>query len=76
MDQLPLNSLAKGLIILGGIILIIGVVLLWGGKIPFLGKLPGDLNFKWGGGSVYFPIMTCIILSILLTVILNFIFRK
>jgi hypothetical protein len=76
MEQFPINGLAKGLIVLGGIILLIGIVMLLAGKIPFLGKLPGDLSIKKDNFSLYFPVMTCIVLSILLTVILNLFFRK
>jgi len=76
MEQLPINNFAKGLILIGVIILVIGVVLLFAGKIPFLGKLPGDISFKRGNLSVYFPIVTCVVLSILLTLIFNLFFRK
>jgi hypothetical protein len=76
MEQLPINNFAKGLILIGVIILVIGVVLLFAGKIPFLGKLPGDFSFKRGNLSVYFPVVTCVVLSILLTLIFNLFFRK
>ena len=76
MEQLPINNIAKGLIIIGGIILLVGVVMLFFGKIPFLGKLPGDFNIKRENLSLYIPIMTCLILSIILTIIFNLFFRK
>jgi hypothetical protein len=47
-----------------------------GGKIPFLGRLPGDISIKKEGLSVYLPIATCLLLSIILTVIANLFFRK
>jgi hypothetical protein len=46
-----------------------------GGRVPFLGRLPGDISFRWGGANFYFPIMTSIVVSILLTIGLNLIVR-
>jgi len=76
MEQLPLQTLGKGLIIVGGIIIVLGVVFLFGDKIPLLGKLPGDIHWKGKGGSFYFPIVTCIVISLLLTLLANLFFRK
>ncbi|HEX68501.1 MAG TPA: DUF2905 domain-containing protein, partial [bacterium] len=45
-------------------------------KIPGFGKLPGDILIKKKNFTFYFPLATCLILSILLTLILNLIFRK
>jgi len=76
MEQFPVHAFGKLLIIFGGIIVIIGVLMLFGGKIPFLGKLPGDIHIKGKNFSFHFPLATSIILSIVLTVIVNLIFRK
>jgi len=65
-----------GLIIIGIIIAVIGLILLVIDKFPLLGKLPGDINIAGKGWSFHFPIVTCIIISLLLTVILNLIFRR
>ena len=67
------------LIILGFIIVALGIVILLAGRLPFLGHLPGDILIRRGGGSFYFPIVTCLLLSIALTVVLNvltLIFRR
>jgi hypothetical protein len=67
------------LIILGFIIVALGVVILLAGRLPFIGHLPGDILIRRGGGSFYFPIVTCLLLSIALTVVLNvltLIFRR
>lgn len=53
----------------------IGLILLVAPKIPWLGRLPGDLMVKKNGFRLYFPLTTCIIISILLTVLFN-IFKK
>jgi len=65
-----------GLIITGIVIAIFGLILLVIDKFPLIGKLPGDINLSGKGWSFHFPIVTCIIISLLLTVILNIIFRR
>jgi hypothetical protein len=62
--------LAKGLIVLG--LLLIGAgILLWAfGRVPYLGRLPGDIYIRRGNASFYFPLVTCIILSLVVSVIL------
>ena len=67
------------LIILGFIIVALGVVILLAGRLPFIGHLPGDILIRRGGGSFYFPLVTCLLLSIGLTIVLNvftLIFRR
>jgi hypothetical protein len=59
-------------LIIGGIILIVIGLLIWMG-LP-LGKLPGDIQIKGEKTNVYFPIVTSIVISILLTILLNTIF--
>ncbi len=72
----PFEDLAKILIFMGVIICILGIFLLVGSKIPLLGKLPGDIVIRKGNFTFYFPLATCILLSILLTLILSVIFRR
>jgi hypothetical protein len=67
------------LIVLGFIIVALGIVILLAGRLPFIGHLPGDILIRRGGGSFYFPIVTCLLLSVALTVVLNvltLIFRR
>ena len=63
------------LIIAGSVIIILGLIFMLSDKIP-LGRLPGDLHFGSGRFKVYIPIATSILLSIVLTIILNFFARK
>lgn len=63
---------AKILISLGIFITFAGLIILGLGKIFNIGKLPGDIFFQKGNFTFYFPIVTCIVLSIILTLILNF----
>lgn len=67
------TPMGKALIIVGLIIVAVGILLHFGPKIPFLGKLPGDISIKRDGFQFYFPLMSSIILSILISVIIYFI---
>ena len=68
---MDMSDIGRTLLVLGGAIFVIGLILTLAGNLPFLGKLPGDLSFDWGGVKVYMPVATMILLSIVLTVILN-----
>lgn len=61
---------AKTFIILGVVLIVIGGILYAVGKIPWLGRLPGDIIIKKENFSFYFPLTTCLLLSILLSFIL------
>jgi len=60
----------KLLIILGIVILVIGLLYPYIKKLG-LGQLPGDIIFKSGNSTFFFPIVTCIIISVVLTIIFN-----
>ena len=60
----------KILIILGIVILVIGLLYPYIKKLG-LGQLPGDIMFKSGNSTFFFPIVTCIIISVVLTIIFN-----
>jgi hypothetical protein len=68
-------DIGKFLIIFGTVIVIVGLLLLVSPKIPWLGRLPGDILIKRKNFTFYAPIATSIILSIILTILIN-IFRK
>ncbi|HKD63739.1 MAG TPA: DUF2905 domain-containing protein [Candidatus Acidoferrales bacterium] len=67
----PTRELGK-LLLLGGIVLVvIGAFFVFGGRLPFrLGRLPGDIAYQGKNTSFYFPVVTCIVLSVALTLIL------
>ncbi len=71
----PLSSLGKVLIIIGLIIAAVGILLVLAPKVPWLGKLPGDILIKKENFRFYFPVTTCIVISIILTLIF-YLFRK
>ncbi|MDT2045339.1 hypothetical protein CHN50_11895 [Priestia aryabhattai] len=64
-----MNELPKLIMIMGGILLLVGFLL------QFIGKLPGDILIKKGNTTFYFPIVTSIIISVLLSLIFFFIGR-
>lgn len=69
-------DLARLLIVFGLVLVVVGIVLLVGPRIPFLGRLPGDFLFRRGGVTIYLPLVTSLILSIVLTILLNLFFRR
>ncbi|MBI2876042.1 MAG: DUF2905 domain-containing protein [Candidatus Tectomicrobia bacterium] len=70
------GSIGRTLILLGIVLIVVGGLFLLGGKIPWLGKLPGDIYIRRDSVRFYFPLMTSILLSILLTLILNLFSRR
>jgi uncharacterized protein HemY len=69
------QTLGKYLILGGAVLLILGVVLTFGNKIPLLGKLPGDVKIVGKNYTFYFPIVTSVIISLIISLILYF-FKK
>ena len=68
-----IQSMGRMLIVFGIITAVIGAVFLFGGRIG-IGRLPGDILLRRGNFTFYFPVITSIVLSIVLTVLFN-IFR-
>ena len=69
------RDLGRWLIALGAVIVLIGVLFLVGGRLG-LGRLPGDLRWTRGSVTVYAPLGTCLVLSLVLTLVLNLIGRR
>jgi Protein of unknown function (DUF2905) len=60
-----LRELGRALLMLGSLLVLVGVFFYFGGKLPFrLGRLPGDIVHKGEHTTFYFPIVTCLVLSI------------
>jgi hypothetical protein len=70
-----MSDLGKSLITLGCIIAAAGALLTFSGKIPWLGRLPGDIYVKKENFSFFFPLTTCILISLVISLIL-WLFRK
>ena len=62
-----MNPVAKTLIIVGAILIIGGLLWQVGGKFIPLGRLPGDIKIETENMKVYFPVMTCIVISVVLS---------
>ena len=70
------SEAARIIIILGAALIALGVILPYVAKLDFFGKLPGDIKIERENFSFYFPIATCIVLSVLLTFLAKLFFRK
>jgi uncharacterized protein HemY len=60
----------KTLILLGIVLVIVGLFFSFGGRIPWLGQLPGDIYIQRERYSFYFPLTTCIVISVIITIVL------
>jgi hypothetical protein len=66
----PLRETGKLLVVVGIVLVGLGALLAYGGKLPFrLGRLPGDIAYQGRNGGFYFPIVTCILLSVVLSLL-------
>jgi hypothetical protein len=67
----PFRELGRTLLFLGGFLVIIGTLLFFGSKLPFrFGKLPGDIIHRGEHTTFYFPVVTCLLLSLVLSLLL------
>ncbi len=66
-----------GWLLLGAasLLAVAGVVLLAAGRLPFLGRLPGDIRIEGERGAFFFPITTCLLISVVATLVLNLLAR-
>ena len=69
-------DVGKLLLIAGALIALVGGLLLVFGKLPFVGQLPGDISGSRGNFSFAFPLVTCLLISVVLTVVLNIFLRR
>ncbi len=70
-----MQELGKLLIVVGIVAVLLGAALWSGFGAGWLGRLPGDIRIERGNSGFYFPIVTCIIISIVLSVLMFF-FRR
>jgi hypothetical protein len=75
-EMFDFTNMGKLLIVIGLFIVGIGVALLFSGKVPWLGRLPGDFLFQGKQSSFYFPLTTCILISIVLSLVIWLINRR
>lgn len=70
-----MQGMGKTLIILGMLLIGVGLLFSLGGKLPWLGKLPGDIRIERENFSFYFPLGTCLLISVLVS-FLFWLFRR
>ena len=71
-----MGDLGRILVWIGGLILLFGVILIVAGKVNVpIGRLPGDITWRGKNTTVYFPLMTSIVLSVVLSLVLYFVNR-
>jgi len=70
-NEFPVQ-IGKLLVVLGSVLVVVGLLLMAGSKLSFLGlgKLPGDITYRGRNSTFYFPLTTCVVLSVLLTLVL------
>jgi hypothetical protein len=70
-----MSEIGRPLIVVGAVLLVLGLFLTFGPRIPGLGRLPGDIVWRRGNTTVYFPLVTCLVLSLVLSLLFA-LFRK
>jgi hypothetical protein len=73
---MDISQAGKFILIAGIAMVALGALIMLAGRLPFVGQLPGDIEFRRGNTTVYVPLATMILVSIILTVLLNIIFRR
>jgi hypothetical protein len=72
----PVHDLGRFLLVAGLLVAAIGAGLLVLPQAPWLGRLPGDINVERENFSFHFPLVTCLVVSAVLTLLLNLFFRR
>jgi hypothetical protein len=69
MGETAMSEIGRPLMVVGAVLLLLGLVLTFGPRIPGLGRLPGDIVWRRGGTTVYFPVVTCLVLSVVVSLL-------
>lgn len=72
---MDLSGIGRVLIAMGLVAVVVGALFVVGAKLG-VGRLPGDVSFSWGSVKVFAPLATCLLLSLLLTVVVNLLLRR
>jgi hypothetical protein len=66
-----MQQLGRLLLSIGAMFIVIGALLYFGQRLPFrLGRLPGDISYRGQHGTFYFPLVSCLVISIVISLIL------
>ena len=74
--MMAIESIGRSLIFFGVVLIVIGALFVAFGKVPWFGRLPGDIVIKNESFTFYFPVVTMLLLSIVLTIFFNIIGRR
>ena len=70
-----MTEIGRILLVTGAVMALVGLLLMLGGRLPGLGRLPLDFHWQFGNTRLYFPLGTMLLISLLLTLVLNFVAR-
>jgi preprotein translocase subunit SecY len=71
-----MGDIGRMLVFIGGLLLVFGLVLILAGKVNLpIGRLPGDIVYRGKNTTFYFPLVTCIVLSVILSLVLYIVNR-
>lgn len=70
-----MGELGRVLIVFGIVLVVLGAVFLVAPRIPFLGRLPGDFLVRRDNATIYIPLATCLVLSLVISILLNVFWR-
>jgi hypothetical protein len=73
--EISMIGFGKSLILLGILLVALGIIFVFGGKIPWLGQLPGDIYVQRERFTFYFPLATCLLISVIISLVLYFLRR-
>ena len=68
---MELSQFGRVLVLVGAVILFLGLLLVVADRVPLVGRLPGDITVRGDGWTLYAPVATSIVLSVLLTLVLT-----
>jgi hypothetical protein len=71
-----MQELSRLLVLVGAVAVLAGIVLMLAPRIPWLGRLPGDIVVSRGPVTLYFPLMTSVLVSVIVTLLLGLFWRR
>jgi len=71
-----LSDMGRLLVFVGAVIVVVGLVLMFSDRIPLFGRLPGDIVIRRRNTVIYFPIVTMLVVSVVLSILLRLLHRK
>ena len=70
------ESMGRMILYIGVVLVLIGGFFILVSKVPWFGRLPGDISFRRGGITLFIPFTTMVLVSVVLTLLLNIIWRR